>query len=148
MIWTLPEQPADVPPDPLIRRILGGELREPRAQRGLTLTDLAARLPVSPQTLASYELGSRHCNVVRLFEIRHSLGELPGDVLTIVSGRLPGATGGAGIRRPGAFAQPAAACGRPTADLTACLQGLQGIEGREPPPAAHAHDPAPRNGHR
>ena len=49
------------------QRVLGDELRRLRKQRGWTRKDLNDRLQsdISLQTLATYELGTRQCSVVR-----------------------------------------------------------------------------------
>src|SRR3981081_3049844 len=50
------------------QRILGDELRKLRRQRGWTRKELNQHLQseISLQTLATYELGTRQCSVVRL----------------------------------------------------------------------------------
>lgn len=60
-------------------RILGSELRALRRQRGHTREDVRARLAqsgvdISAQALATYELGTRACSVVRLVEWAFALG--------------------------------------------------------------------------
>jgi hypothetical protein len=40
------------------------------------------------QTLATYELGTRHCSVLRLVEICLALGEYPHELLARVHGRV------------------------------------------------------------
>lgn len=75
---------------------LGTELRRLRARRGWTRRDLRDRLQsdISLQTLATYELGTRQCSVVRLVELCLALGEQPDRLLFRVhrraSARLPG----------------------------------------------------------
>lgn len=56
---------------------LGGELRTLRNHRGWTRRDLLtrAKLPISLQTLATYELGTRQCTVTRLWELSEALEE-------------------------------------------------------------------------
>lgn len=56
-------------------RVLGDELRQTRKSHGWTRRDLLARLDqdISLQTLASYELGTRQCTVVRLWELTEAL---------------------------------------------------------------------------
>jgi transcriptional regulator with XRE-family HTH domain len=58
-----------------IQRVLGDELRNERKSRGWTRRDLAAALgqSISHQTLATYELGTRHCSVIRLWELTEAL---------------------------------------------------------------------------
>ncbi|KAA2261261.1 helix-turn-helix transcriptional regulator [Solihabitans fulvus] len=57
------------------QRVLGDELRTLRKQRGWTRKELNRRLQsgISLQTLATYELGTRQCSVIRLVEICHAL---------------------------------------------------------------------------
>jgi transcriptional regulator with XRE-family HTH domain len=64
-------------------RALGDELRTARKQRKWLRRDLLAHLEtdLSLQTLATYELGTRHITVVRLVEITLALGASPMDVL-------------------------------------------------------------------
>jgi transcriptional regulator with XRE-family HTH domain len=72
------------------QRILGDELRRLRKQRGWTRRDLNRRLQsdISLQTLATYELGTRQCSVVRLVEICLALDEVPHDLLSRVHQRM------------------------------------------------------------
>jgi transcriptional regulator with XRE-family HTH domain len=64
------------------QRVLGDELRTLRKQRGWTRKELNKRLQteISLQTLATYELGTRQCSVVRLVEICHAL-DVPAHVV-------------------------------------------------------------------
>lgn len=70
--------------------ILGDVLRDLRSRRGWTRKVLAARLrqatgaDVSTQTLATYELGTRHMTVTRLHELCAVFGMRPSDVLATV----------------------------------------------------------------
>src|SRR4051812_35575155 len=61
------------------QRILGDELRMLRRRCGWTRKELQRRLPsdISVQTLATYELGTRQCSVVRLAELCFAMDELP-----------------------------------------------------------------------
>lgn len=72
------------------QRVLGDELRQVRKQRGWTRKQLQAHLAaeVSLQTLATYELGTRQCSVVRLAELCLALDVLPQDVLARVHERV------------------------------------------------------------
>ena len=72
------------------QRVLGDELRRLRKQRGWTRRDLNRRLQsdISLQTLATYELGTRQCSVVRLVEICIALDEVPHDLLARVHQRV------------------------------------------------------------
>ncbi len=67
-----------------VQGVLGEELRALRKQRGWTRKDLLrhAKLDISLQTLATYELGTRQCTVVRLWELAEVLEE-PMDQLII-----------------------------------------------------------------
>lgn len=71
------------------QRILGEELRGLRERRGLTRRDLRHRLQsdLSLQTIATYELGTRQCSVVRLVELCLALDETPDRLLERVAER-------------------------------------------------------------
>lgn len=68
------------------QRVLGTELRKLREKKGWTRKDLNQRLQseISLQTLATYELGTRQCSVVRLVELCLAMGEQPQDLLARV----------------------------------------------------------------
>lgn len=72
------------------QRVLGDELRKVRKQRGWTRKQLQHRLQsdISLQTLATYELGTRQCSVVRLAELCIALDVLPQEVLARVHERV------------------------------------------------------------
>lgn len=72
------------------QRVLGDELRRLRKQRGWTRRDLNRRLQsdISLQTLATYELGTRQCSVIRLVEICLALDEVPHELLARVHQRV------------------------------------------------------------
>jgi transcriptional regulator with XRE-family HTH domain len=72
------------------QRVLGDELRRVRKQRGWTRKELQRRLDndISLQTLATYELGTRQCSVVRLAELCVAMDVLPHDVLAKVHDRV------------------------------------------------------------
>ena len=74
------------------QRVLGDELRSLRKQRGWTRKELNRRLQsdISLQTLATYELGTRQCSVVRLVEICVALGVPAHEVLARVHERVFG----------------------------------------------------------
>ncbi|MFC9250646.1 helix-turn-helix domain-containing protein [Amycolatopsis thailandensis] len=77
----------------LYQKILGDELRRARKRAGLTRLQLRNRLvasdvDISVQTLATYELATRHCTVVRLAELCQALDQLPEELLTRVRHRL------------------------------------------------------------
>lgn len=68
------------------QRVLGTELRKLREGKGWTRKDLNERLQseISLQTLATYELGTRQCSVIRLVELCRAMGERPQDLLARV----------------------------------------------------------------
>lgn len=72
------------------QRVLGDELRRVRKLRGWTRKELQHRLDndISLQTLATYELGTRQCSVVRLAELCLAMDVLPHDVLARVHDRI------------------------------------------------------------
>ncbi len=72
------------------QRILGDELRKLRRSRGWTRKELNQHLQseISLQTLATYELGTRQCSVVRLVELCVAMDELPQDLLAKVHRRV------------------------------------------------------------
>lgn len=74
----------------LYQQVLGDELRKLRKKRGWTRKQLNHNLQsdISLQTLATYELGTRQCSVVRLAEICVALGEQPHEVLERVDKAL------------------------------------------------------------
>lgn len=74
------------------QRVLGDELRKLRKRRGWTRKELNQRLQseISLQTLATYELGTRHCSVVRLVELCVAMEEPPQDLLARVHHRVFG----------------------------------------------------------
>lgn len=82
------------------QRILGEELRRLREERGLTRRDLSHRLQndLSLQTLATYELGTRQCSVVRLVELCSALEVAPAQLLARVGKRYFGGTAIDGLR--------------------------------------------------
>jgi len=72
------------------QRVLGDEIRRLRKQRGWTRKDLNERLQsdISLQTLATYELGTRQCSVIRFVEICLALDENPHELLSRVHERV------------------------------------------------------------
>ncbi|RJQ78711.1 helix-turn-helix domain-containing protein [Amycolatopsis panacis] len=72
------------------QRVLGDELRRLRRDRGWTRKELNEHLQseISLQTLATYELGTRQCSVVRLVELCVAMDELPQDLLAKVHRRV------------------------------------------------------------
>jgi len=89
---TLPDQLAE--PSTNFAHILGDELRQIRRQRRWSRKELRRRLkqPVSLPTLASYELGTRHCSVDRLVEICEALETDAPELLRRVLQRLTSTT--------------------------------------------------------
>lgn len=77
-------------------RTLGEVLREHRKAKGWTRKELQPRLPdfsISLQTLATYELGTRHCSVERLDELARTLGTKANVILAEVDRRMYGTEG-------------------------------------------------------
>ncbi len=72
------------------QRVLGDEIRRLRKQRGWTRKELNGRLQseISLQTLATYELGTRQCSVVRFVEICLALEATPHDLMARVHDRV------------------------------------------------------------
>lgn len=72
------------------QRALGEELRTLRKRRGWTRKELNERLQseISLQTLATYELGTRQCSVVRLVELCVAMEEAPHALLARVHRRV------------------------------------------------------------
>lgn len=72
------------------QRVLGDELRKVRKQRGWTRKELNDRLQteISLQTLATYELGTRQCTVVRFVELCMALNEQPHVLMSRVHDRV------------------------------------------------------------
>lgn len=72
------------------QRVLGDELRRARKRRSWTRKNLQDHLScdISLQTLATYELGTRQCSVVRLAELCLALDEPPHVLLERVHHRI------------------------------------------------------------
>jgi len=72
------------------QRVLGDELRKLRRSRGWTRKELNQHLQseISLQTLATYELGTRQCSVVRLVELCVAMDELPQNLIAKVHSRV------------------------------------------------------------
>ena len=95
--WRLVNQPLTIRKGPIVQldaatyqRVLGDEIRRLRKQRGWTRKDLNERLQsdISLQTLATYELGTRQCSIVRFVEICLALDERPHELLARVHERV------------------------------------------------------------
>lgn len=71
---------------------LGHELRAARKRKGWTRHDLIARLPfdASLQTVATWELGTRHISAERLYYVSNALGEHVEELLGRVRRRIEG----------------------------------------------------------
>ncbi|QUF07279.1 helix-turn-helix transcriptional regulator [Actinosynnema pretiosum subsp. pretiosum] len=124
------------------QRVLGDELRSLRKQRGWTRKELNQRLQsdISLQTLATYELGTRQCSVVRLVEICVALGVPAHRVLAKVHERVFGDSPSGHL--PVNLAA-VAADGRPhLAPLRRWAQGRLAQVGPEQPPEVHLDLPA------
>lgn len=69
--------------------MLGDELRRTRVQRGWSRRDLLSHLesPISVQTVATYEAGSRQCSAARLVELCQAMGVHAHDLLARVHQR-------------------------------------------------------------
>ncbi|MFK0249306.1 helix-turn-helix domain-containing protein [Amycolatopsis azurea] len=74
------------------RSILGEALRADRAKKQWTRLELSRRLDgnLSTQTVATYELGTRHVSVVRLVELSEALNRDPVELLREVHQRASG----------------------------------------------------------
>lgn len=74
----------------IFQRVLGEELRDLRRRRGWTRKELNEHLQsdISLQTLATYELGTRQCSVLRLVELCLAMDELPAELLARVHRRV------------------------------------------------------------
>lgn len=88
MTHTLNPQPQDV--SRARSRALGDELSALRKDRGWTRLDLLhqAELDISPQTLATYEHGTRQCTVVRLWDLADVLDNPIDQLISRVMRRL------------------------------------------------------------
>lgn len=74
--------PQQEPPDKMISRAIGVELRRAREARGWSRGSLVARLPsgIGDRTLLSYEHGTRALTVLRLVELSREL-DVPAPIL-------------------------------------------------------------------
>uniref|UniRef100_UPI003F49812B helix-turn-helix domain-containing protein n=1 Tax=Amycolatopsis sp. CA-151526 TaxID=3239921 RepID=UPI003F49812B len=80
----------DMPPEHELAEQLGDELRTIRTGQGLTRKELRARLPqdLAVQSLATYELGTRHVTVTRLFQLSAALNVRPSTIIRRVEDQL------------------------------------------------------------
>lgn len=83
----------------LFSRVLGEELRKARMANCLTRPQLLARLrdEISTQTLTTYELGTRHIGVRRLYDLCRAMDVQAHDVLARVHTRIAGPDGRGGV---------------------------------------------------
>jgi transcriptional regulator with XRE-family HTH domain len=65
-----------------MRRLVGGNVRRIRLERGLTQEQLAERSGFTQGYISELELGRRNPTVVSLFELADALGVTPIDLLT------------------------------------------------------------------
>jgi transcriptional regulator with XRE-family HTH domain len=65
-----------------MRRLVGGNVRRIRLERGLTQEQLAERSGFTQGYISELELGRRNPTVVSLFEIAQALGATPLDLMT------------------------------------------------------------------
>ncbi len=72
------------------RQVLGDELRRARVARGWTREELRSRMggALSLQTLATYELGTRQCSLVRFVELCVAMDESPSELLARAHRRM------------------------------------------------------------
>lgn len=71
----------DTSTDPFLKAI-GRELRRARNAAGLSRAELAPKVDVHLQSLASYERGERQCTLGRFADICRALGVLPSDLIS------------------------------------------------------------------
>ncbi|PDV96814.1 helix-turn-helix domain-containing protein [Candidatus Chloroploca asiatica] len=64
-----------------IDHLIGQRLAHARAEAGLTLRELGARLNWDHSTLSSYETGRRSLSLPRLIALAHALGRSPSALL-------------------------------------------------------------------
>lgn len=74
--------------EPLLREALGGALRAFRADRGITLRELAEMSSVSPGYLSELERGRKEVSSELLASVCHALGVRVADVLIEAAGSM------------------------------------------------------------
>ncbi|MBI9000667.1 helix-turn-helix domain-containing protein [Corynebacterium sp. CCM 9185] len=79
---------ADEPREPLLREALGSALRAFRADRGITLRELAEASRVSPGYLSELERGRKEVSSELLAAVCHALGATVSDVLIEAAGSM------------------------------------------------------------
>ncbi|ALP33928.1 Transcriptional regulator ClgR [Corynebacterium pseudotuberculosis] len=75
-------------PEPLLRQALGAALRAFRADKGITLRELAEASRVSPGYLSELERGRKEVSSELLASVCHALGATVADVLIEAAGSM------------------------------------------------------------
>ncbi|RSZ61731.1 XRE family transcriptional regulator [Corynebacterium hylobatis] len=75
-------------PEPLLREALGAALRSFRAEKGITLRELAESARVSPGYLSELERGRKEVSSELLASVCHALGTSVADVLIEAAGSM------------------------------------------------------------
>lgn len=75
-------------PEPLLREALGAALRAFRADKGITLRELAETSRVSPGYLSELERGRKEVSSELLASVCHALGTSVSDVLIEAAGTM------------------------------------------------------------
>lgn len=75
-------------PEPLLREALGAALRSFRADKGITLRELAEASRVSPGYLSELERGRKEVSSELLASVCHALGASVADVLIEAAGSM------------------------------------------------------------
>lgn len=75
-------------PEPLLREALGSALRAFRADKGITLRELAEASSVSPGYLSELERGRKEVSSELLASVCHALGTTVSDVLIEAAGSM------------------------------------------------------------
>lgn len=75
-------------PEPLLREALGAALRAFRADKGITLRELAEASRVSPGYLSELERGRKEVSSEILASVCHALGASVSDVLIEAAGSM------------------------------------------------------------
>lgn len=75
-------------PEPLLREALGWTLRAFRADKGITLRELAGLAHVSPGYLSELERGRKEVSSEMLAAVCHALGATVGEVLLEAAGNM------------------------------------------------------------
>lgn len=83
-----PVAPSQPVPEPLLREALGAALRAFRADKGITLRELAEASCVSPGYLSELERGRKEVSSELLASVCHALGTTVSDVLIEAAGTM------------------------------------------------------------